>query len=82
MWKSVRSEALGSRRADGNTPALAEGVERQVDGVCATGKTLEGCRQNLTEVTDGWVLVRIARRMPIPALGETRLVLPEEMAVA
>lgn len=54
----------------------------ELQGVWATGKTLEECRRNLIEVVDGWLLLRIARRMPIPDLGEARLEMPEEIAVA
>jgi predicted RNase H-like HicB family nuclease len=58
------------------------GEVSELQGVWASGRTLEECRQNLVDAVDGWLLVRIARRMVIPALGETHLVLPEEMPVA
>lgn len=54
----------------------------ELQGVWATGKTLEECRQNLTEVVDGWVLVRLARGLPIPPIGETQIKLPQEMTIA
>ena len=54
----------------------------ELQGVWATGKTLEECRRNLIEVVDGWLLLRIARKMPIPALGEARLEMPEEIVLA
>lgn len=38
-------------------------------GVIATGRTLEGCRDQLAEVVEEWVLVRIARRLQVPRLG-------------
>lgn len=53
-----------------------------LQGVWATGRTLEECRRNLQDVVDGWLLVRIARRMQIPALGDVELKLPEEVTVA
>jgi predicted RNase H-like HicB family nuclease len=53
----------------------------ELQGVWATGKTLEECRRTLVEVVDGWLLLRIARGMPIPVLGEVRLNVPEEIAV-
>ena len=37
-------------------------------GVIATGATLEACRSDLTEVIEEWVLVRVARGLPVPAL--------------
>ena len=53
----------------------------ELHGVWASGRTLEECRQHLMEVVDGWVLVRIARGMEVPALGQARLALPERMQV-
>jgi len=42
-------------------------------GVWATGKTLEECRRNLTEVIDGWIVIRLRRGLPIPPLGSSRV---------
>jgi predicted RNase H-like HicB family nuclease len=36
-------------------------------GVWATGKTLEECRKNLSEVIEGWIIVRIKKGLPIPS---------------
>jgi len=38
-------------------------------GVIATGQTLEECRNQLAEVVEEWVLVRVARGLSIPPLG-------------
>lgn len=38
-------------------------------GVVATGKTLEGCRDQLAEVIEEWLLVRVALGLKIPRLG-------------
>jgi len=54
----------------------------ELPGVWATGKTLEECRQQLAEVVDGWVLVRLARGLAIPPLGQIRVALPVEVAFA
>jgi predicted RNase H-like HicB family nuclease len=54
----------------------------ELQGVWASGKTLEECRRNLAEVVDGWVLVRLARGLPIPPLGDVTLAPPREMSVA
>ena len=51
---------------DGSFAATVRGLR----GVVATGATLEACRQQLSEVTEEWVLVRIARGLPVPALGK------------
>jgi len=44
-----------------------------LEGVWATGKTLEECRQNLTEVIDGWILIRLKKGLPIPPVGGCRM---------
>ena len=53
----------------------------ELPGVWATGKTLEECRKNLTEVIDGWLLLRLARGLPIPEIGGKRIQPPTEMNV-
>lgn len=48
-------------------------------GVWATGTTLEKCRRNLAEAVEDWVLLSIAKGLPIPALGHVTISLPEEV---
>ena len=50
-------------------------------GVWATGKSLEECRENLRDVLDGWILVRIQKGLAIPQLGDRQVQLPKEMEV-
>lgn len=38
-------------------------------GVIATGRTLEECRDQLSEVIEEWVLVRVAQGLSVPRLG-------------
>jgi len=45
----------------------------ELQGVWATGKTLEDCRKNLREVIDGWLVVRLRKGLPIPPLGKYRV---------
>ena len=45
-------------------------------GVIATGETVEACRGVLEEVIEGWILVRVAEGLPVPALGRVRLRIP------
>ncbi|MCL0053350.1 type II toxin-antitoxin system HicB family antitoxin, partial [Dehalococcoidales bacterium] len=45
----------------------------ELEGVWATGKTLEECRHNLAEVIDGWLVVRLKRGLLIPPIGEHRI---------
>jgi len=54
----------------------------ELQGVWATGSSLEECRQNLAEVVDGWVLVRLARGLPIPPIGQAQINPPQEIEVA
>ena len=64
---------------DDEEPYYGEVPELQ--GVWATGNTLEECRQNLADVIDGWILVRLSRGLPIPPVGEMRITLPQEMSI-
>ena len=45
----------------------------ELEGVWATGKTLEECRKNLTEVIDGWIIVRLRMGLPLPSIGEYKI---------
>jgi len=51
-------------------------------GVWATGKTLEECRKNLSEVIEGWIIVRIKKGLPIPPLGRYRIKEPRELSLS
>ncbi|MCU0426498.1 MAG: type II toxin-antitoxin system HicB family antitoxin [Candidatus Kapabacteria bacterium] len=42
-------------------------------GVYATGATLEDCREELLEVLEEWVLLSIARNLPLPAVDGIEL---------
>lgn len=44
-----------------------------LQGVWATGKTLERCRKHLAEVIDGWIVVRLKRGLPIPPVGKRHI---------
>ena len=39
-----------------------------LQGVLAHAETLEGCREQLAEVIEEWVLVRVSRGLSTPAL--------------
>lgn len=45
------------------------GEIRGLKGVWATGKTLEGCRTNLKEVLEGWIIVHLKKGLPIPRIN-------------
>lgn len=40
------------------------------DGVWANADTLEACRDELEEVLEGWILLRVSRHMLLPAVWE------------
>ena len=52
-----------------------------LQGVWATGKTLEECRRNLREVLEEWIVVRLRRGLPIPPIGQCRIEEPERLEV-
>jgi len=41
----------------------------ELKGVWAIGKTLEEYRNNLVEVIDGWIIVRLRKGLPISPIG-------------
>jgi predicted RNase H-like HicB family nuclease len=44
-----------------------------LQGVIATGVTLETCRDELAEVVEEWILVRVARGLRVPPLGGVKV---------
>jgi len=44
-----------------------------LEGVWATGSSLDECRKNLAEVIDGWLVVRLKKGLPVPAIGEHKI---------
>ncbi len=53
-----------------------------VDGVWATGKSLEECRERLAAALEDWVLFSIVQGDELPVLGTVRLSVPPRMAQA
>ena len=53
-----------------------------LQGVWATGKTLEECREKLADALEGWILVRISRGLSIPPIDGIEIKVPKEMKVA
>jgi len=53
----------------------------ELQGVWASGKTLEECRENLKDVIEGWILVSLRKDIPIPTLG-TREIKELKIAVS
>ena len=53
-----------------------------LQGVWATGKTLEACRDNLASTIEGWGLIRLSRHLEIPTLDGVTVEPPKDMNVA
>jgi len=51
-------------------------------GVWATGKTLEECRKRLSEVVEGWIIVRLKKGLRTPRIGKYRIREPKELSVS
>ncbi len=58
-----------SREYYGEVPAC--------QGVWATAATLEGCRDELRDVLESWILFRIAAHMSLPTVSGVELAVPE-----
>jgi len=52
-----------------------------LQGVWATGKTLEECRANLKEVLEGWLVLSLSKGLPIPPIGGVKIDEIEEVSV-
>ena len=53
-----------------------------LEGVYASGKTLEKCRRNLAEVIDGWIVVRLRRGLSIPPIDGHKIKELKELKVS
>jgi len=45
---------------------------KEVEGVWATGKILEQCRENFKDVIEGWILLSLKKGLPIPKLEKSK----------
>ncbi len=43
------------------------------DGVWANAGSLEACREELEEVLEEWILFRVSRQLPLPAVDNLEL---------
>lgn len=73
MIRQYVDEALRAARYDKLEDGTFYGEVPQLRGVLATASTLEACREQLAEVVEEWVLVRVAKRLPVPRLGKARV---------
>jgi len=47
------------------------------EGVYANADTLEACREELEEVLEEWILLRVFRNLPLPIVNEIELAVKE-----
>ena len=73
MIRQYVEEALRVACYDKLKDGTFYGEVPRLRGVMATADTLEDCREQLGEVVEEWVLVRVANRLPIPRLGKARV---------
>lgn len=48
----------------------------KLQGVWATGKTLEDCRRNLRESLEGWIIVSLNKNIELPKLKDINIYEP------
>ncbi len=48
-----------------------------LDGVWSNAKTLESCREELEQVLEDWILIRLSEKLPIPPVDGIELVVRE-----
>lgn len=44
----------------------------ELEGVWATGTSLEECREKLEEIIGEWLILRLQRSLPIPSIGNCK----------
>ncbi len=52
-----------------------------LDGVWASGATLEECRNSLKEALEGWIVIRLRRGLDIPPVQGRRIEEPQRLGV-
>lgn len=70
MIRQYVERAVRMARYDKLEDGTFYGEVPRLRGVLATGETLEACRDQLAEVVEGWVLVRVAKGLRVPRLGK------------
>ena len=70
MIRQYVERALRTARYDKLEDGTFYGEIPRLRGVLAAGETLEECRNQLAEVVEEWVLVRVAKGLPVPRLGK------------
>ena len=51
-----------------------------IQGVWATGSTLEACRKSLADALEDWLLFSVRQGAEIPPVGDVKLEIPNKVA--
>ena len=70
MIRLYVEQALRMARYDKLEDGTYYGEVPRLRGVLASGETLEACREQLAEVVEEWILVRVAKGLDVPRLGK------------
>lgn len=73
MIRQYVEEALKRARYDKLQDGIFCAEVPRLRGVLATGETLEECRNQLAEVVEEWVLIRVAKGLAVPPLGKVEV---------
>ncbi|MGA9098381.1 MAG: type II toxin-antitoxin system HicB family antitoxin [Methanotrichaceae archaeon] len=77
---AVALEKAQYKKIEDEYPYFAEVPE--LEGVWATGKTIEDCRNELIEVIEEWIVARLQRGLSIPPLNGQTIGAPTRETVA
>ncbi len=79
-YMAAALEKAQYRVIDDEYPYFAEVPE--LDGVWATGKTIEDCRKELIEVIEEWIVARLHRGLSIPSISGQTIGAPSGVPIA
>ena len=51
-----------------------------LEGIWATGKSLEECRRNLSSAIEDWILFSVRMGAPLPPVAGVSLIVPDKVA--
>ncbi len=73
MIREYVERALRQAQYDKLPDGTFYGEVPRLRGVLTAAETLEECRNQLAEVVEEWVLVRVAKGLPVPRLGKVEV---------
>ena len=75
MLKKYIQAAMGKARYEILPDGSFYGEIVGFDGVYANADTLEACRDQLEEVLEGWILLRVSLHFPLPSVDSFELII-------